>query len=506
MNIKSAEPVLRMTGICKSFGGVRALDNVDLTLYKGEVLGLIGENGAGKSTLMKIIAGIVPKDSGDVYIGDHQMDITDVRQTKKLGVGVIYQELSIFSDLTVAQNIFINQEIKIGGFILNQKEMNMIAAKVLREELGIILNPKSVAKDLSLGQKQSLEIARSLVQKKNIIMMDEPTAAMEETEREYFFNVIKRLKKSGTSVIFISHHLEEVMSICDRVIVLRDGKKTGDVRVDQIDINNMIQLMIGKSLKQQYPKEYVPIGEIVLQVKDLNKANIFQNISFDLKKSEILGFCGLEGCGKNEIMRCLFGIMAFDSGEISIQGEKFKKGGIVKAMQNKIAFLPAERKTEGLFMGRDVEWNLSIAILKKLGRIMINKKKENMTCDKYIESLFIKVSKRSQALTSLSGGNQQKVMIGRWLMTEPEIILMEEPTRGIDVGAKREVYKLVSDCVKDGKSVCIISSEGIELLGMCDRIIVINEGKITNILDPKTTTEQELTYYITRHEGDLKNE
>jgi ribose transport system ATP-binding protein len=497
--VNSIEPVLNIRGVFKRFGGTVALENVDLTLQRGEVLGLVGENGAGKSTLVKILAGIVRKDSGSIFLDGAQADITDARQAQKRGIGVIFQELSIFPTLTAAQNIFINQEARRRPFgVLKQKEMNERAERILREELGVNIDPEALGKDLSVGQRQSLEIARALIQKKSIIVMDEPTAALESKERECLFDVIRKLKERGASVIFISHHLDEVMQICDRVMVLRDGRTMAELNTKDIDVSRIIELMIGKSLLKQYPKEEVPIGDTVLEVKNLTRSGSFKNISFSLRRGEILGFAGLEGCGKNEIFRSLFGIHPYTSGEVRVFGARMNRKGILGAMEQRIAFLPAERKTEGLFLIQDVKWNTTIASLKKVSRLKIGKRKERALFDGYVRTFRIKISRRGQVVTGLSGGNQQKVMLARWLMTEPDIIFMEEPTRGIDISAKTEVYKSIMDCARAGKSICIISPEGPELLGMCDRIVVITEGEITRILDPRTTTEQELAFYITK--------
>jgi ribose transport system ATP-binding protein len=497
--VNTIEPVLSIRGASKRFGGTTALENVDLTLYKGEVLGLVGENGAGKSTLVKILAGTVRRDAGTIFLNGEQVDITDARQSQKHGIGVIFQELSIFPALTAAQNIFINQEARRSPFgVLKQREMNEQAQLILREELGVNIDPEAHGKDLSVGQRQSLEIARALIRKKSIIVMDEPTAALESKERECLFAVIRKLKERGTSVIFISHHLDEVMHICDRVMVLRDGKTMAEMHTRDIDVSRIIELMIGKSLQKQYPKEDIPIGDAVLEVRNLSRSGSFRNISFTLRKGEILGFAGLEGCGKNEIFRCIFGLRPYEDGEVKVLGAPMDRKGILGAMEKRIAFLPAERKTEGLFLIQDVKWNTTIASLKKVSRFKIGKRKERELFDGYVQSFRIKISRRGQVVTGLSGGNQQKVMLARWLMTEPDIIFMEEPTRGIDVSAKTEVYRSITECAKAGKSVCIISPEGPELLGMCDRIVVITEGEISKVLDPRTTSEQELAYYITK--------
>ncbi len=502
-----SELVLEMQKINKHFGGVKALTDTDLNLYKGEVLGLLGENGAGKSTLMKVLVGAIHRDSGLVRMDDENLDFDLTGQALKKGIGIIYQELSIFLDLTVSQNIFINQEIKKTHFgILSQKKMNEKSVRILREELDINLNPDMLARDLSLGQRQLLEIARVLCQKKKIIIMDEPTAALEDKERDCLFKVVNKLKRNGTSVIFITHHLEEVLEICDRVCILRDGSTVGEFNIEELDKKVIIQHMIGKSIKNQYPKTKAVIGDPLLQLYNLNKVRKYQNISFELKAGEIVGLAGLEGCGKSEILHSIFGIQDYDSGAIILKGKTLKIKTIQQAIDKGIAFLPAERKTEGLFGINSIKWNITLAKLIKDKQKIINNVKENEVVNKYIDMLKIKVADQQQVVTSLSGGNQQKVMLARWLMTEPEIVLLEEPTRGIDVNAKTEVYRLMNEIVKNGKSICFVSSDGPELLSMSDRILVVTEGEISAELNPENITEQELTHFITKSRRGNNNE
>jgi len=497
----SREKILEIRNVSKRFGGVQALDNVDLNLYEGEVLGLVGENGAGKSTLIKIIAGALQKDEGTMSVYGKEVEEMSVIETaQKLGIGIIYQELSVLLHLTVAQNVFIMQEYTKGGFlrVASQKEMNERTAEILREELGVEIDPKALVQELPLGHRQLIEIARTLCQKKRIIIMDEPTAALERTEQEQLFEVIHKLKSSGTSIIYISHHLEEIMKVCDRVSVLRDGKGVGEFEINELNEEKLIEYMINKSLENQYPKKKVEIGEPVLEVKNLSKGQMFNDISFVLKKGEILGLAGLDGCGKNEIMRCIFGALRYDSGEITAHGEPIRERSLKDSMAKGIAFLPAERKTDGLFMIHSVKWNMSIATLLKNKAFRMKNKWERSTVHGLVDSLKIKIANIEQTISDLSGGNQQKVMIARWIMNEPDILLFEEPTRGIDVNSKTEVYRLMGDMVEEGKSVCMISSEVPELLGICDRIIVITKGHISQVLNPKDTEEHQLTYYITR--------
>ncbi|MDD5017879.1 MAG: sugar ABC transporter ATP-binding protein [Eubacteriales bacterium] len=496
--------ILELRGINKSFGGVSVLNNVDLDLYAGEILGLIGENGAGKSTLMKIIVGAIQKYSGTVTLNREKLQSSLAGRYLQDQIGLVLQELSVFLDLTVTQNIFINQEIKTKFNILKQREMNIRAKEILKEGLGVDIDPNRQALELSLGQRQSLEIARVLCNKKRVIIMDEPTAALEDNERECLFKSIQKIKESGTSVIFISHHLEEILRICDRVMILKDGYSMGEFRRNDIDKMAMIKLMIGKTVKNFYPKEKVAIGDSILKVVNLRKKSYFKNINFDLKCGEVLGLAGLEGCGKNEILRCIFGAHKYDEGKIVVKSNSMKKQAVTEAMGHGIAFLPAERKTEGIFPLQDVSWNMIIANMVKKNHFFVKGKKEEAGVNEYINSLSIKVANNNQLISHISGGNQQKIMLARWLMTGTDIFLFEEPTRGIDVNAKTEVYLLIGELVKSGKGVCIVSSDLPELLGICDRILIISEGEIMYELNPKEITEHELTDYITKSKELIK--
>jgi len=507
--VEKTFPILEMKGIYKRFRGTIALDNVSLKLEKGEVLGLIGENGAGKSTLMKILAGAYVKDQGEILLNGKKVETFSTDYFQELGINIIYQELSLFLDLNSTENIFMHREITRGKGLaakLNVKTMKKMATKILTEELSVNIDVEKPVRELRLAERQLIEIARSLSSKAQIIIMDEPTAALEVEEREQLFSIIDRLKKSGCSIIYVSHALEEVLKVCDRIMILRDGKNVVDVLVKELDVNRVISLMIGKTLTQQYPKVSVEIGEPVLKVKNLSKGTQFQDISFDLHKGEILGVAGLAGCGKSELVRSMFGIINYDKGSMELYGNKIRIANVQEAMRNKIAFLPADRKTEGLFLMHDINWNTSIASLKKITRMFINRKKENKYTNRYISELSIKASGPTQMAGNLSGGNQQKIMLGRWLMTDPDIIILEEPTRGIDVNAKAEVYRLMMDFVKAGKAVIVVSSEGPELVGICDRIIVMYEGKVTKVLGAEESTEEMLAYYSVHDTGGCKNE
>jgi ABC-type sugar transport system ATPase subunit len=489
---------VEMKNISKSFGQFKALDDVNLQLRKGEILGLVGENGAGKSTLMKILSGACGMDSGSIFIDGKPVVINSVEDSRKTGISIIYQELSLIPSLNIAENLFICKELIYGKkahglSCMNIKAMEKSAKNILHERLGVDMDVRTSVRELSLSQRQIVEIARALSSDASIIIMDEPTAALEKKERENFFEIIQALKKDKTSIIFVSHALEEITQNCDSVLVIRDGRIVGYKRTKDLDINEIINLMIGKNLNQQYIKRKVNIGEPVLQVENISDVGIYENISFTLHKGEIIGFAGLDGCGKKEIVRTIFGIHKKISGTIKMKGVTYHPKSPEHAIKNKIVFLPAERKTEGILADKSVKWNITIANLDRIHKVYVRNRLEEKLAVNFVNTMRIKLNGVDQPLASLSGGNQQKVLVARWLFAEPDVIIMEEPSHGIDVNAKTEIYEYMMQSVESGKGILLVSSELPELMAICDRIIVINRGKLVADLKASETNQHEIT-------------
>ena len=493
-------PILELRNITKSFAAGQVLKGVDLILKRGEVLGLVGENGAGKSTLLKIVSGVYQKDGGEMRFNGTPVELRDVAHSQQLGISVIYQELSLMPDLSAAENVFINRELTRTGAslaaALDLKAMREKTRRVLRDDLNTIIDPDKLVCDMTLVEQQMVEIARSIYSDAQVIIMDEPTASLGSEERDQLFRIIQRLKSRAHSIIFVSHHLDEVMRVCDRIMVLRDGSKIADGVVKDFTIDRIIREMIGKSVKAQYPKTEVTIGEPIFSVEGLTKEGSYEGISFVLHEGEILGIVGLEGCGKNEVLRSIFGCVSYDRGKIMSHGKTLKIRNMNDAVKARIAFVPANRKTEGLFLNRDVVWNTTIASLSRFQRFgaLSPRLQRNATIE-YIEQLRIKANAESQEVSTVSGGNQQKVLFSRWMMTDPDVFLLEEPTRGIDVNAKTEVYAAIGSCARGRKGVVVVSSEEEEVLGICDRIIVMRRGTIRAILDAKKTSAAEIKAY-----------
>ena len=470
-------PFLQMKGITKSFPGVLALDNVDFEVTCGDVVALVGENGAGKSTLMKILSGAIPKDGGDIFINGQCEEIKNPLASIRLGISTIYQELNVLANLDIAENIFIGKELHKKGFI-DKKSMHIEAEKLI-EKVGLHFDTHTIVSSLSTAQKQMIEVARALSFDAKIIIMDEPTSSLTETETNKLMQIIRELKKQNIAVIFITHRMKEIFEIADRVAVMRDGKMVCSLDVIGTNQDEVIRHMVGREIENIFVKDNVELGEVVLEVENLNTKDFLKDISFNVRKGEILGFAGLVGAGRSEVMRAVFGVDKKETGTIRIDHRVVRIDNTVDALKHGIGFLPEDRKEQALVLGMNVKENTTLACLSKLARLhMIDKKKEEQVCEEYTKKLRVKTPSIEQLVMNLSGGNQQKVVIGKWMATNPRILILDEPTRGIDVGSKKEIHQLMSLLAKSGVAIIMISSELPEIMGMSDRIIVMHEGRI----------------------------
>ena len=476
--------ILSMKGITKSFSGVAALKNAALDLKAGEVVALMGENGAGKSTLMKILTGIYSKDSGEIKYMGQEVCYKGPAESEEAGISIVHQELNMMNDLTVAQNLFIGRE-EMNGFLIDDKKMNE-KARELFKVLKIDINPAEKIGNLTVGKQQMVEIAKAISSKAKVIIFDEPTAALTDSEIEELFKVIRDLKKQGTGMVYISHRMDEINVISDRVIVMRDGEYVGTLITKECSKDDIIKLMVGRAIFGE-PKTASNVAKdapVVLKCENLNRGKAVKDVSFELRKGEILGFSGLMGAGRTEVARLIFGADKKDSGKIFINGKEVTINTPEDAVANGIGYLSEDRKRYGLIVDKSVEENTVISSLNDFVKgIFIDKAKSKEVSKKYVESLKTKTPSVSQLVKKLSGGNQQKVVIAKWLVRNSDILIFDEPTRGIDVGAKSEIYALMEKLAKEGKSIIMISSELPEVLRMSDRVIVMCEGRITGILD-----------------------
>ena len=476
--------ILSMKGITKSFSGVAALKNAALDLKAGEVVALMGENGAGKSTLMKILTGIYSKDSGEIKYMGQEVCFKGPAESEEAGISIVHQELNMMNDLTVAQNLFIGRE-EMNGFLIDDKKMNEKASELFKV-LKIDINPAEKIGNLTVGKQQMVEIAKAISSKAKVIIFDEPTAALTDSEIEELFKVIRDLKKQGTGMVYISHRMDEINVISDRVIVMRDGEYVGTLITKECSKDDIIKLMVGRAIFGE-PKTASNVAKdapVVLKCENLNRGKAVKDVSFELRKGEILGFSGLMGAGRTEVARLIFGADKKDSGKIFINGKEVSINTPQDAVAHGIGYLSEDRKRYGLIVDKSVEENTVISSLNDFVKgIFIDKAKSKEVSQKYVESLKTKTPSVSQLVKKLSGGNQQKVVIAKWLVKNSDILIFDEPTRGIDVGAKSEIYALMERLAKEGKSIIMISSELPEVLRMSDRVIVMCEGRITGILD-----------------------
>ena len=494
------EELLRMENINKSFPGVKALSGVNLVLKKGQLNALVGENGAGKSTLMKVLAGVHQKDSGKIFIEGNEIENLDPDIALKLGISIVYQELNLFSDLTVAENMFIKREIMVKGikFVIDDKSQK-IRAKELLNSLNLQINPDEKVSNLSVAEQQMVEIAKSLLVNCKILVMDEPTAALTQSEIDNLFRIIKDLKTKGVGIVYISHRLEELEKICDVVTILKDGKFVKSCSYKDITMKDMISSMVGRNMNTKFPiakYEACNKKEIILEIKQVKRGDKLNVKNVKLYKNEILGFYGLMGSGRTELARVLFAADKADVVEFQIQGKNVKVKSIHEAMNKGIAYLTEDRKKEGLALGQSVEYNINLVNLDKISKgQIVNVKEAKQNAESYIKGLNIKTPSLEQLVKNLSGGNQQKIIIAKWLSRNPKLLIFDEPTRGIDVGAKYEVYQLMQKLVEDGIGVIMISSELPEIIGISDRVLIMREGSVSGVLEKKDYSEENILSY-----------
>lgn len=489
----SEELILKMEGITKLFPGVKALDKVKLELRKGEILAVIGENGAGKSTLMKALLGIHPIDEGTITYKGERVQFSGPLDALHSGIAMIHQEISLIPTMDVAENIWLGREDQTMRHGMISKSGRFDKTREILKEMDIDLNPKAMVSNLSVAQMQMVELVRAASYNADIIIMDEPTSALANEEIDTLYRIVRDLKKKGVSIIFISHKLEEIFEICDRVSVYRDGQYISTSDVADITQPQLVNMIVGRTITNQFPKIPSEIGDVVLEVKNLSSAGVFKNVNFNVRRGEILGVSGLVGAGRTEIMRALFGADAKDSGEIYIDGREVNIKSPKDAIKNGISMLTEDRMRTGSIYALSVKHNTTIASFREyctnlLG--IIRSKKESEAFEEQKGKMEVKCASEKQLISELSGGNQQKVLIGRWLLTNPKVLIVDEPTRGIDVGSKSEIHKVISQLASKGMAVIMVSSELPEILGMSDRIIVIRHGQVVYECDRQEATQE----------------
>jgi len=486
---------LEMEGICKSFSGVKVLEDVSFRVRKGQVHALVGGNGAGKSTLMKILTGVYNRDDGTIKINGRKARINDPNDAKDNGIRMIFQELSLIPTLTVAENIFLTHEPKKMKYVIDKKEM-VGKVKELLENFGIDVDPNAVVNTLGVGYCQLIEIAKALSREASILIMDEPTASLSETETATLFELVKKLKEKGVSIIYISHRMNEIFQIADEITVLRDGKNVITTESKNLTMEKIIEHIIGTSVEKAFEwkeRNYKWDDSYLLEVEGLDVNSKVKDISIKLKKGEVLGIAGLMGSGRTEIVQAIFGIDRKIKGDIFIEGKKLKIRNVDDAIKEGIVLVPEDRRRQGLILKHTVKENITLPILKRLKKILlIENNRANKIVSDSIKELGIKTESMNKEVRLLSGGNQQKVVIAKWLKTDPKVLLMDEPTAGVDIGAKSEIIGIIRQFADTGRGVIIISSELAELLAVCDRIMVINKGKITGELQRKDIESEEV--------------
>lgn len=502
---KSMEYVLELKNIYKSFPGVKVLEDVTLQVRPGEVHALMGENGAGKSTLMKILMGIYKADQGSIFLEGEETVIHGPKDAMSKGISMIHQELNTVLDMEVAENVFIGRELLKKGM----EKLKIVDIARMREETGryfremnIDIDPRAKMRTLSVAEMQLVEIVKAISLNSKIIVMDEPTSAITEKEAAVLFAQIERLKKQGVAIIYISHKMDEIFRISDTITVLRDGQWIGTKPAKELDNDMLIKMMVGRELTDIYPKDPVEIGDVILEVKNLSRGKKVQDASFSLRKGEVLGIAGLVGAGRSELVETIFGLYPKTGGQIFLHGKEVHIKNSADAIKNKMALITEDRKQTGLNLIVSVKENIaSVSIGKLSTHGIVNDKKINEVSEKYIRELKIKTPDGNAIVGNLSGGNQQKVVLAKWLLDEPDIIIFDEPTRGIDIGAKRDIYLLINNLAKEGKAVIVISSEMAEVMGICDRILVMAEGRINGEVRREEFSQEVIMGYASNITG-----
>lgn len=491
------DPFLALRGAVKTFGPVVALADGTIELHAGEIHALVGENGAGKSTLVKILAGLYHPDAGEFVISGERQSFRSVADSKAAGISVIYQEPTLFPDLTVAENIFIGRQPKGKLGLISRAAMRESAAELFAQ-LGVPINPDRLAEGLSIADQQIIEIAKAISMDARVLIMDEPTAALSGVEVERLFTVARALRDRGAAIMFISHRFEEVFALTDRITVMRDGRYISTVRTADATVEGIVKLMVGRDVDQLFPKGDAEVGETVLRVENLLSAGVFSNVSFEVRAGEIVGLSGLVGAGRSEVARAIFGVDNYDSGSVTVNGKILAKRSVQRAIDAGLGFVPEDRRKQGLVMELSVAKNATLALRKKLARFgLISGAREQQLAGDWSDRLQVKTGSMEYPVSTLSGGNQQKVVLAKWLSTEPQLLIVDEPTRGIDVGTKSEVHRLISDLAAQGIAILMISSELPEVLGMADRVVVMCEGRVTATLDRAEATPESVMHAAT---------
>ena len=500
------EYILELESVCKEFPGVKALDNVQLKVKPGEVHALMGENGAGKSTLMKCIIGMYQATSGKIKFNGEYIENYDVIKALNMGISMIHQELSPVNEKSVMENIWLGREPKNRLGLVDHKTMYKMTLEVL-ERINLNVNPKTLMKELTVANIQMIEIAKAISYDAKVIIMDEPTSSLTAKEIEQLYEIIRQLKSEGRSIIYISHKLDEIKAVCDVMTFFRDGQYVGQHSVKDTSEEEIIKLMVGRNLDRLFPKMETEIGEVKLSVKNLSDGKTFNNVSFDVREGEILGVAGLVGAGRSEVMETIFGVRHKVSGAVTLNDKELNIKTASDAVANGLAFLTEDRRKTGIFPVMSISYNIvssSMETFKNKFGLVENKRMDDEARN-YIETLKIKTPSHTTAIQNLSGGNQQKVLIAKWLLTKPEVLILDEPTRGIDVGAKAEIHRNISTMAYTGKSIIMVSSELPEILGMSDRVVVMHEGRITGILENKDLTQETIMAYASGTKDDFAN-